>query len=357
MRVSKHLLFAIPAVLFLGLGTWFLAPTLHSWYLLRGLRNADAETRGSWANAVARLGNNAVDPLLDGLSAPNGDNAVAGLDAMLEHLPAGQLASRITRAYSKLSPEGRIRVLHLLSNWVERSTDQDLHQHAAELLAQLDGDAPSLEVAVGLASAVMSQPRSAEVVVRARKLAQAGLASRSPAVRVRAVSLCLQPGLDLLEPVAALLTDIAPEVRRAALIAVGPATTAVSEEALLPCLHDEDFQVRELARSSLLARGLRSEQVELGRLITHPRSRIRLEVLDRLPEVPELDPVVWLRRLSQDGSPAVRAAAARAMGQLPQLDLSDRLEQMARTDPSPTVAQLARYYLIQRNRLRTVGAP
>ena len=47
----------------------------------------------------------------------------------------------------------------------------------------------------------------------------------------------------------------------------------------------------------------------------------------------------------------------RAMAGLPTLDLSDRLEQMARSDPSPTVARIARYYLGESSRLRTVGGP
>jgi hypothetical protein len=58
-----------------------------------------------------------------------------------------------------------------------------------------------------------------------------------------------------------------------------------------------------------------------------------------------LDPGLWLRRLSHDPSPSVRVAAMRAMTQQNFVDLSDRIDQMARTDPSPTVCQLAQFYL------------
>ena len=68
-------------------------------------------------------------------------------------------------------------------------------------------------------------------------------------------------------------------------------------------------------------------------------------MLDQLGEAGDVDPGVWLRRLSHDPSPAVRAAAARVMSGLDHIDLSDRLDQMSRGDPSPSVAQLARYYL------------
>ena len=52
----------------------------------------------------------------------------------------------------------------------------------------------------------------------------------------------------------------------------------------------------------------------------------------------------WLRRLSHDPAPEVRVAAIRAASEQTLVDLSDRLDQMARSDPSPTVSQLARYF-------------
>jgi HEAT repeat protein len=161
---------------------------------------------------------------------------------------------------------------------------------------------------------------------------------------VRAVKLALRPGMDLLEPVAALLADPAAEVRRAALLAVGPAPQAVPDEGLLPCLHDPDPEVRRLCEAALAGRGLRPEHVRLGRLLTHPSPGVRAEVLDQLHSAPDLDPGVWLRRLSHDPSPAVRAAALRAMTEQTGVDLSDRVDQMARSDPSPTVCYLARLY-------------
>lgn len=76
--------------------------------------------------------------------------------------------------------------------------------------------------------------------------------------------------------------------------------------------------------------------------------------LDHLTEVLEndagsegdIDPGLWLRRLSHDGSPAVRAEAALwLMSEQSLLDLSDRIDQMARSDPNPSVSQLAQFYL------------
>jgi hypothetical protein len=70
-----------------------------------------------------------------------------------------------------------------------------------------------------------------------------------------------------------------------------------------------------------------------------------LRVLDHLRFAPNLDPGLWLRRLSHDPSPAVRTAALRVMSQQDIIDLSDRIDQMARSDPSPTVCQIAQFYL------------
>jgi hypothetical protein len=75
---------------------------------------------------------------------------------------------------------------------------------------------------------------------------------------------------------------------------------------------------------------------------------MRLRVLDQLRHVSDLDHALWLRRLSHDSSPAVRVAALRVMSQQTVVDLSDRIDQMARSDPSPTVRQLAQFYASQK---------
>jgi hypothetical protein len=138
------------------------------------------------------------------------------------------------------------------------------------------------------------------------------------------------------------------EVRRAVLVAVGPADQVVRDEGLLPCLHDADPEVRRLTEAALRGRGLRPEHLELGRLLTHPDHHMRVRVLDHLREAPDLDPGLWLRRLSHDRKPSVRAAALRVMSNLTVIDLSDRIDQMAHSDPNPSVAQLARFYLSQK---------
>src|SRR5205814_375678 len=74
-----------------------------------------------------------------------------------------------------------------------------------------------------LGAALLARPQRAECLGPAREAVRAALGGESPANRLRAVQLALQPGMDLLEDVVALLGDPEPEVRRAAMLTVGPA--------------------------------------------------------------------------------------------------------------------------------------
>jgi hypothetical protein len=337
-------------------------PLARSAYLLRGLRTADEQSRPAWASAVAHLGSSAVQPLLAGLDKPaEADNCSAALEAMVEAqtVPLPRLADEVGRSFARRTPEGRSRCARLLAAWIHAHPEEPTLYGTAVTLLPLcvQTESEHLEAMLGLTLSVLSRPCDPEILAIARGLAEKGLASESVPVRVRAVTLCMQPGVDLLPPLVPLLRDPAAEVRRVVVLALGPVPQAIGDEALLACLHDTDAQVSQLARSALIARGLQPEQVELGRLLTHAQVRVRLQVLDRLPEVSDLDPLVWVRRLSDDRSPAVRAATARALAALPQSTSGDRLEEMARSDPSPTVARIARFYLEQRNRIRPVTTP
>src|SRR5262249_31902261 len=135
---------------------------------------------------------------------------------------------------------------------------------------------------------------------------------------------------DLLRPVVPLLRAPEAKVRWAALSALGLAKQVLADEELLPLLHDDDANVRRLCEQALDARGLTPEHIQLGRLFSAPRAVARLDVFDYLRETADLEPGVWLRRLSQDRESAVRAAAARAAGEVAVVDLSDRLRQMSR---------------------------
>ena len=273
------------------------------------------------------------------------------------------LLGREVQQFSRLPPASQALLLHGLADWflvkegkpLGANEDQSPAPGLVSACARLLTDAGSSKddetqlAALELAAELVRQPAGGEWLRPARGLARAGLRSESAkANRLLAVRLCLHQGMDLLESVVGLLNDPAVEVRRAAIVAVGPADQIVRDEGLLPSLHDTDPEVRKLAEAALCGRGLRPEHLELGRLLTDPNPSKRVQVIDHLREAPDLDPGLWLRRLSHDPADSVRAAAVRVMSKLTLIDLTDRIDQMARSDPSPSVAQLAQYYLIHK---------
>ena len=357
---GKRLLFAgIGLALAAGIAVLCLEwGSLRAWWVLGGLKRADEAARPAWVRSAVALGPAGVEGVLAGLADEAGADACAEALAAMANEWAGDergsaLAAHLTRLVPKLPEAGRARALAALA----RGCVGPMREASARLLAEVGADTalPVQEAALELAAALLRKPGQEQAVPACRRLARAGLASRSPGSRLRAVSLALQPGMDLLEEVGALLRDPVAEVRRAAVVAVGPADQAVKDEALLACLHDKDAKVAKLAAAALRGRGLRPEQVEMGRLFTHPRSLARVQVLDRLREVRDADPAVWLRRLSHDPSPAVRCAALRMMSEQLPGELGDRIEQMADSDPSPSVAQVARYYRSARPAIIPVG--
>jgi hypothetical protein len=356
-RSTKFLIGVVVVLTLVGVAAWVERGPLLAWFYLRQLASASEANRESWVARVASLGEEAVPGLLDTLARPT-PQACSNARVAIEHLADGwgaedprtiDLSQALAREYSRLSPAGQRQVLLLAAGWCNAPQGKAVLPAASRLISESTATEPEVfSAALELCAAVLSLPENTMAVSPAQDLVRAGLRSPTAANRIRAVQLALKPGMDLLEQVVPLLSDSEAEVRRAAMLTVGPAREAreaVPDECLLPSLHDSDPEVRRLCEAALASRGLKPEYLELGRLLTHPQPSQRLQVLDQLQRSPDLDTGLWLRRLSHDPSPAVRVAAMRAMTQQPFLDLSDRIDQMAQGDPSPTVSQLARYYL------------
>jgi len=353
MRAWKWMAMGLAVLLLIGgAAAWVERAGLRTWWVLRGLKKADDSDRDVWVARVADLGEPAVDGLMECLDGD--DRARANAVAALNHLACSwgaddprtaDLAARLARGFGRLCPRGQACLLEGMAGWLERQPSPGLVASCARLLGESAGNEETLGGALELSSALLRHPHACRARRAAREAARAGLRSPSAENRLRAVRLGLLPGVDLLDEIAALLRDEDARVRRAAVVAVGPSEQSASHEALLPCLHDPDAEVRQLAEDALKGRGLTPEQLQLGKLLSHPSAMQRLRVVDRLMASEDVDTGVWLRRLSHDPSPAVRAAAVRLMSQQTAIDLSDRIDQMARSDPSEAVAYLARYYL------------
>lgn len=182
----------------------------------------------------------------------------------------------------------------------------------------------------------------------ASDLIRAALKDDQVSTQVKAIILALKPEFGLAADVAPLIRDPKPEVRRAAMLGVGPLRDIVPDDDILPGLHDSDAEVRSLCESALRSRGLREKDVMLGKLITDSSPLKRMEVIRFLPNDSQLDPETWLNRLCQDSSPIVRASAARVAmdpGSGLDVDMSRRVRQMAQADPDGTVRQIAEFLL------------
>jgi HEAT repeat protein len=304
---------------------WGRAPVMR-WYVIQRLAQADDSQRSEWALRVAGLDAAAMSGLIDLLRRNDAKvcaNSSAALAALEKRWGAGdsrtaKLADNLYQSFSSLS---------------------------------MPGCEAALEWYLALLSDAGGKP--GPVADRCRDLAAQGLASKHPEVRAGAIRLVTQPPLNtekqLLDEVAPFLGDPSAEVRRAAVLALGLAEDVVTVEHLLPLLQDGDAEVRRLSEGALRGRGLQDNHIKLAKLITDPHPGQRLQVVHYLSQAEDLDPAIWLFRLSQDPSPAVRAAAVRfAAEKSAGAGSHDRLVQMSQDDPSPSVRQLAAYYLNRR---------
>jgi hypothetical protein len=315
-----------------------------------------------WAERVAGLDRAALPGLLRLLEQEDSricGNAQAALARLTVRWPADDprwtdLADRLAAAFPRQHAAGRGCVLQQVAEWLCLEPSRlpaAIPSCAGRLLAEIRraADEGAEGPALDLAAALLALRDPSGHLAVCRELAQKGLASAEAENRVRAIRLALYPAMNLLPQVTPLLGDPAPEVRRAAVLAVGPAPEAITTDGLLPWLHDPDADVRRLCEAALLARDdFRPEYLPLARLITAPQAAVRLQVLEHLRQDSSVEPGIWLHRLSHDAAPEVRAAAVRAAASQDLVDLNDLISERARDDPSPTVSQLARYYL--RNR-------
>lgn len=379
---SRKFLTALLLVLLFGCGVvaWRERDSLLSWFYIHNLIHASESNRQRWVGRVANLGETALPRLFDCLTQSEAC-VCASVRAALEQMTqswdndearTADLVRRLAHEFARFSPEGQKQILDLACGWFRENRSQSVESARVFLVSactslltesasvkEEDVQAGALELCGLLLSQSGVGPTNqpGKPLDPALKLAAAALHSASVQNRLHAVRLSLYPGMaDLFEQVATLLDDESAEVRRAALVAVSRARDAVHDDQLLPCLHDPDADVRRLCEQALIARGLRREYLELGRLLTDPQPARRLQVLDCLRESTELDPGLWLRRLSHDRSPSVRVAAIRVMAQQRFADLNDRIDQIAREDSDPTVRQLAQYYLT-RPRRNTPSSP
>lgn len=362
-NVRKRIIVGLVAAALLSAGgalAWVERTPALAWVGARCLARASERDRALWADRVAWLGEDAEPAVLARLT-QNDDEACRNAGAALKRW-AGQwgsddpraavLASRMAKGFPDFSTAGRKTVLEAAGGWFAPTaaapSDALLGACVGLVTASAEGGEPDVHVAaLDFCSAALDHGEdSTELLTAGRQLLKVALRDEAAAVRLRALQLAVHPNMEVMDQVAPLLRDAAPEVRRAALLALGPAgEDAAPANRLLPLLHDPDPEVRAACEEVLRNdRKLSPQCLKIGWCLYHPDPAQRLNVLDYLRRGTDVEPGAWLRELSHDAAPSVRLAAVRVMSQQDKLDLGDRLEQMADGDPSPTVCQIARLY-------------
>jgi len=204
------------------------------------------------------------------------------------------------------------------------------------------------EAALELVPVFLTCPQ-ADFLPRCRELVKAGLTLPTTEARVRAVRLAMRPDMEMRGEIVSVLGDPEAEVRRAAMLAVGPhddqTPVVIADDELFRYLHDPDWDVRQMCETALTTRGLEPEQIACARLLTHPDASERLRLLVTLMHSRQTirDPGPWLERLSRDSEPAVRAGAARVACDC-RLAFTTWVDRLAKTDPDATVRQIAGFH-------------
>jgi len=339
-----------------GAAAWIQRERLLTWYYLRNLMHATEANAGGCIQRVVAHGEQAVEGLLDCMTHDDPSlclNARTALERIGNTLPQGEtswnrVTGQIVEAFPRLSVPGQRGIMAMTAEWLQPSAQPSpaAVQFGGRMLSAASAlsDDKVRTSALDIAASLMAAQPNGDELVECRSLARCCLKDSDPHNRTRAVHLALYPKLEILSDVAPLVRDPVAEVRHAAILAVGSSRAVISDERLATALHDTDPEVRRLCEKALLGRGLTRHHIHLARLITDSRPATRLQVLFHLRDDSDLDAAVWLRLLTLDPAESVRLAAARAAAEFPVIELHDRLEQMATSDPNPTVGVWARYY-------------
>ncbi|QDV33286.1 HEAT repeat domain-containing protein [Tautonia plasticadhaerens] len=164
-----------------------------------------------------------------------------------------------------------------------------------------------------------------------------------PGVRLSAVLALGRLPIDAMaQPATALLDDPVPAVRVQLLNSFAHRRDLMTDEAILPLLFDPESAVALAAQIVLRARGLDDDQISLAKLLFHPRAEIRASAIAMVEAREDIDPIVWLLRLSRDEDEAVRSQALDALSRRTSPDARRRLAEMADSDPSESIRDAAR---------------
>jgi HEAT repeat protein len=168
------------------------------------------------------------------------------------------------------------------------------------------------------------------------------LSDRESKSRVAAVACLGTMPLDkVAAPAIPYLEDPSGEVRQQVLISFASRPGLLSTDAIIKRLYDADPGIPSLAETVLKTRGLKEEHIGFARLLYHPKPELRASLIPLIRNRTDIDPVVWLLRLSEDREESVRIAAIEALADRTDPEVLNRFATLATSDPSPGVREAA----------------
>jgi hypothetical protein len=343
---------------------WQRVPLL-AWHRIRNLAVADEERRNACVDRVVALDVAALPGLLARLRDSDVivcTNMQAALVALAKtwgpNDPRGlALAEGLRDGFEPFSLAGQGSALQTMASLLRDGEPPATMVSAAVAMIESAEKHPELHcLSINLASMMVETTPGCEALCR--RLVEGGIVAESPHARVAAVQLAAHEPLrkdeKLLRNLVPLLKDKSAPVRRATLLTLGREANLIDTDGLLFLLHDDDVEVQHLCEVTLQSRGLSERDVQMARLISDEKPAARLRVLQHLGRNSEVGDVgVWLQKLSEDPSAAVRAAAVRTAGLHPNASTNELLRRMSQQDPSETVRLNAQHYL----QLQATAAP
>jgi hypothetical protein len=266
-----------------------------------------------------------------------------------------QLVDNLEMQFDAFSPAGREKVLLLLTGMLQlegpRPAPARLTKAVSDILVNAEQHKELRTPALLLAAELVQSGQPGQWVDFCRDMAERGLKDAAPGARVAAVQLVLREPMrkekELIVQLVPLLRDPEAAVRKAVVIALASESDTVREEPFMPLLHDDEPEIQYLSEIALRKRGLGDDEIEVARMLGDKRPAVRMSVLQRIERMRDVNVGELLRQLSHDPEQAVRAAAVRAAGERPHVDLGDRLRELAANDPCDVVRWNARFYLQQ----------
>jgi HEAT repeat protein len=207
---------------------------------------------------------------------------------------------------------------------------------ALEVLRQLWSWAPGRTMTPGEETAVGTWKEGCYALAAKRLSDPEGVARAAAAGCVGSL-----PIDDLARPAVACLRDPELSVRYQSLVALANRPNVLGEEELLPLLHDPVADLAKLAEKVLAGRGLDAELIAVSRMATAPKPEMRASVIPILVKRQDIDPVVWLLRLTEDADAAVRLKAVEALAGRVTPEVRQRLRELAAADDSAAVRAAA----------------